>query len=105
MNEFRKFGCNVNPHDVLIRPLLTEKITAIREVKNGVAFAVHRHATRIDIRRAVEKVFSVKVASVNVLNVRGKKKRQGRFSGKRSDWRKAFITLKEGEKIELYESA
>ena len=95
----------MNPHDVLIRPLLTEKITAIREVKNGVAFAVHRNATRIDIRRAVETVFSVKVASVNVMNVRGKKKRQGRFSGKRADWRKAFITLKEGEKIELYESA
>jgi large subunit ribosomal protein L23 len=95
----------VNPHDVLLRPLLTEKITAIRELKNGVAFAVHRHATRIDIRRAVEKVFGVKVASVNVMNVRGKKKRQGRFSGKRSDWRKAFITLKAGEKVELYESA
>ena len=95
----------MNPHDVLIRPLLTEKITAIREAKNGVAFAVHRNATRIDIRRAVETVFSVKVASVNVMNVRGKKKRQGRFSGKRADWRKAFITLKEGEKIELYESA
>jgi large subunit ribosomal protein L23 len=95
----------VNPHDVLIRPLLTEKITAIREVKNGIAFAVHRRATRIDIRRAVEKVFSVKVASVNVMNVRGKKKRQGRFSGKRSDWRKAFITLKKGEKVELYETA
>lgn len=95
----------MNPHDVLIRPLLTEKITAIREVKNGIAFAVHRQATRIDIRRAVEKVFSVKVASVNVMNVRGKKKRQGRFSGKRSDWRKAFITLKKGEKVELYETA
>jgi large subunit ribosomal protein L23 len=95
----------VNPHDVLIRPLLTEKITAIREVKNGVSFAVHPQATRIDIRRAVEKVFSVKVASVNVMNVRGKIKRQGRFSGKRGDWRKAFITLKQGEKIELYESA
>ena len=95
----------MNPHDVLIRPLLTEKITAIREVKNAVAFAVHRHATRIDIRRAVEKVFNVKVASVNVVNVMGKKKRQGRFLGKRADWRKAFVTLKEGEKIELYESA
>lgn len=104
-NVFNKFGCNVDPYDVLIRPLLTEKITAIREIKNGVAFAVHRQATRIDIRRAVEKVFDVKVASVNVMNVRGKKKRQGRFSGKRSDWRKAFITLKQGEKIELYESA
>ena len=95
----------MNPYDVLIRPLLTEKITAIREIKNSVAFAVDRRATRIDVRRAVEKVFSVKVASVNVMNVRGKKKRQGRYLGKRSDWRKAFVTLKEGEKIELYESA
>ena len=95
----------MNPHDVLIRPLLTEKITAIRETKNSIAFSVHRQATRIDIRRAVEKVFSVKVASVNVMNVRGKKKRQGRFTGRRSDWRKALITIKEGEKIELYESA
>ena len=95
----------MNQHDVLIRPLLTEKITAIRETKNAIAFSVHRQATRIHIRRAVEKVFSVKVASVNVMNVIGKKKRQGRFTGKRSDWRKAFITLKEGEKIDLYESA
>ncbi len=95
----------MNQYDVLIRPLLTEKITAIREVKNCVAFAVHRSATRIDIRLAVEKIFSVKVDSVNVMNVMGKKKRQGRFLGKRSDWRKALVTLKEGEKVELYETA
>jgi large subunit ribosomal protein L23 len=95
----------MNPYDVLLRPLLTEKITAIREIKNSVAFVVDRRATRIDIRLAVEKVFSVKVDSVNVMNVRGKMKRQGRFLGKRSDWRKAFVTLKKGEKIELYESA
>ena len=90
---------------MLIRPLLTEKITAIREIKNSVAFAVDGRATRIDIRRAVEKIFSVKVASVNVMNVRGKNKRQGRYMGKRSDWRKALVTLRDGEKIELYESA
>lgn len=95
----------MNPYDVLIRPLLTEKITAIREIKNSVVFAVHRRATRIDIRLAVEKIFTVKVDSVNVMNVRGKKKRQGRYLGKRSDWRKAFVTLQDGEKIELYESA
>jgi len=95
----------MNHYDVLIRPLLTEKITAIREIKNSVAFAVDRRATRIDIRRAVEKVFSVKVDSVNVANVKGKQKRQGRYLGKRADWRKAFVTLKKGEKIELYESA
>ena len=103
--KYRKLGYSMNPYDVLIRPLLTEKITAIREIKNSVAFAVDSRATRIDVRRAVEKVFSVKVTSVNVMNVKGKKKRQGRYLGKRSDWRKAFVTLKEGEKIELYESA
>ncbi|MGD9852492.1 MAG: 50S ribosomal protein L23 [Nitrospirales bacterium] len=95
----------MNPHDVLIRPLLTEKITSIRETKNAVAFAVDGRATKIDIRRAVEKVFQVKVSSVNVQNVQGKRKRQGRYLGKRSDWRKAIVTLKEGEKIDLYESA
>ena len=95
----------MNDYDVLIRPLLTEKITSIREVKNLLAFAVHKRATRIDIRRAIEKIFNVKVLSVNVVNVKGKPKRQGRFLGKRSDWRKALVTLKPGEKVELYESA
>ena len=82
----------MNHYDVLVRPLLTEKITAMREIKNCVAFAVDRRATRIDIFRAVEKIFTVKVASVNVMNVKGKMKRQGRYLGKRSDWRKAFVT-------------
>lgn len=95
----------MNPHDVLIRPLLTEKITSIRETKNAIAFAVDGKASKIDIRRAVEKVFQVKVAAVNVQNVLGKRKRQGRYLGKRADWRKAIVTLKEGEKIDLYESA
>lgn len=94
-----------DPHDILLRPLLTEKITSLREEKNCVAFAVSREATKIDIQRAVEKALNVRVASVNVMNVKGKPKRQGRFVGKRSDWRKALITLKEGEKLELYESA
>ncbi len=90
---------------MLIRPLLTEKITSIRETKNAVAFAVDGKATKIDVRRAVEKIFQVKVSGVNVQNVQGKRKRQGRYLGKRSDWRKAIVTLKEGEKIDLYESA
>ena len=85
--------------------MLTEKITSIRETKNAIAFAVDGKATKIDVRRAVEKVFQVKVASVNVQNVLGKRKRQGRYLGKRADWRKAIVTLREGEKIDLYESA
>ena len=95
----------MNPHDVLIRPLLTEKITSIRETKNAIAFAVDGKATKIDVKRAVEKIFQVKVDSVNVQNVLGKRKRQGRYLGKRADWRKAIVTLKEGEKVDLYESA
>ena len=94
-----------DPHDILIRPLLTEKITSLREAKNCVAFVVNMQATRIDVQRAVEQVLKVRVESVNVMNVKGKLKRQGRFVGRRSNWRKAIVTLKQGEKVELYESA
>jgi large subunit ribosomal protein L23 len=92
-------------HDVLLQPLLTEKITAMRERDNTVGFLVRRDANRIQIKQAVESLLKVKVERVNVLNVRGKTKRLGRFVGKRPDWKKAFVKLKEGEKLELYESA
>ena len=91
--------------DILLRPLLTEKITGLREQANRVAFAVKPDANRIEIRQAVELALKVKVKSVNVMNVLGKKKRQGRFVGRRASWKKAIITLHEGEKVELYESA
>ena len=91
--------------DVLVKPLLTEKITMLREHANRVAFMVRIDANRIDIKRAVEAALKVKVKSVNVMKVMGKTKRQGRFVGKRPDWKKAIVTLKEGEKLELYESA
>lgn len=92
-------------HDVLVQPLLTEKITAMREGSNKVGFLVRRDANRIEVKRAVEAALNVKVAKVNILNIMGKTKRLGRFSGKRPDWKKAIVTLKEGEKLELYESA
>jgi large subunit ribosomal protein L23 len=92
-------------HDVLVQPLLTEKVTAIRESTNTVGFLVKREANRLQIKRAVEALLKVKVARVNVLNVMGKTKRLGRFAGKRPDWKKAYVTLKPGEKLELYESA
>lgn len=92
-------------HHVLIQPLLTEKVTAMRESNNTVSFLVHPGANRVQIKQAVEALLKVKVERVNVLNVQGKIKRLGRFSGKRSDWKKAFVKLKEGEKLELYESA
>jgi large subunit ribosomal protein L23 len=95
----------VDSHRVLIRPLLTEKITGLREHTNTVGFVVHPDANRIQIRQAVEALLKVKVEKVNLMNVRGKVKRLGRFSGRRSDWKKAFVTLQEGEKLEMYESA
>ncbi len=95
----------VDSHRVLIRPLLTEKITGLREKTNTVGFVVHPNANRIQIRQAVEALLKVKVEKVNIMNIRGKIKRLGRFSGRRSDWKKALVTLKEGEKLEMYESA
>ena len=95
----------IDMHAVLVQPLLTEKVTALREKTNTVGFIVHPDANRVQIKQAVEALLKVKVAKVNVMNVSGKIKRLGRFSGKRSDWKKAFVTLKEGEKLEMYESA
>ena len=91
-------------HDILLQPLLTEKITALRESSNKVGFLVRRDANRIQIKRAVEVALKVRVERVNVLTVKRKTKRLGRFSGKRPDWKKAIVTLKKGEKLELYES-
>ncbi len=91
-------------HNVLIRPLLTEKITSLREKANQVGFLVKRDANRIQIKKAVESALKVRVERVNVMTMKGKTKRLGKFAGKRSDWKKALVTLKEGEKLELYES-
>ncbi len=94
-----------DPFDILVKPLLTEKITGLQDHANRVAFVVRSNANRIEVRRAVEVALKVKVKSVNIMTVRGKPKRQGRFLGKRPDWKKAIVTLHEGEKLELYESA
>jgi len=94
-----------DPFDILIKPLLTEKITGMQERTNTVAFIVRGDVNRIEVRRAVEVALKVKVKSVNIMTGRGKPKRQGRFLGKRPDWKKALVTLHEGEKLALYESA
>jgi large subunit ribosomal protein L23 len=91
--------------EVLIQPLLTEKITGLRETANKVGFIVRSDANRIEIKRAVESALKVRVERVNVMNVPGKIKRLGRFAGQRPDWKKAIVTLKPGEKLEMYESA
>ncbi len=96
---------SVGMHWILVQPLLTEKITGLREKSNTVGFVVHPEANRVQVKQAVESLLKVKVEKVNLMNVRGKMKRLGRFAGRRSDWKKAFVTLKEGEKLEMYESA
>jgi len=88
---------------VIIRPLLTEKNAVLKEAQNRVVFEVAPDANKIEIKRAVEEAFQVSVKAVNVLNVRGKLKRLGRNMGRRRDWKKAIVTLKEGSTIEFFE--
>ena len=86
--------------DVIRRPVVTEKTTIAREQQGEVVvFEVARNATKIDVRRAVEKLFGAKVASVRTQIAHGKFKRQGRFEGQRPDWKKAWVRLREGEKV------
>jgi large subunit ribosomal protein L23 len=90
--------------DVIRRPLITEKSTEQREATGVVAFEVHRDANKIQVKRAVEAQFKVKVAEVRVANCHGKVRRQGRYAGRRPDWKKAYVRLAEGEKpIEFFE--
>ena len=88
---------------IVRRALITEKGTILRERRNQYHFEVAREANKIEIRHAVESIFSVKVAEVRTMNVAGKPKRQGRFLGRRSHWKKAVVTLQPGQKIELFE--
>lgn len=95
-----------NLYDVIRRPLITEKTTLLKETQRALCFEVHRDATKPEIKKAVETLFSVKVQNVRVSNMHGKVKRQGRYFGKRPDWKKAYVVLKPGEKmIELFEQA
>ena len=88
--------------DILIRPIVTEKSTALME-QGKYTFRVPLAATKIQIRQAVEQIFKVKVQAVNTMRYEGKLKRMGRTQGRRSDWKKAVVTLKPGEAIELFE--
>lgn len=90
--------------EIIRRPLITEKSSVQREDKNIVAFEVHRDANKIEVKRAVEAQFKVRVAEVRIARMHGKMRRQGRFVGRRPDWKKAWVRLAEGEKqIEFFE--
>jgi large subunit ribosomal protein L23 len=85
--------------------VVTEKTTIQKDERHQVSFEVQRRANRVEVKRAVEKIFNVHVAAVNTLHVRGKVKRRGRILGKRRDWKKAVVTLMPGERIEFFEGA
>jgi large subunit ribosomal protein L23 len=92
-----------DPYQIIQRPLLTEKSDRLRESDNQYCFAVVPDANKLEIKHAIESLFQVKVEQVRVQNMLGKKKRMGRNEGRRASWKKAFVTLKEGESIELFE--
>ena len=90
--------------EVVRNPLITEKSTIMRETTGVVVFEVDRRANKIEIKNAVEKQFNVKVAEVRVARVHGKERRQGRYSGRRPDWKKAYVRLTDdSQKIAFFE--
>ncbi len=94
----------VDAGKVLLQAMISEKATTLQEKSNCYVFRVAPGANKLQIKLAVEKAFSVKVKNVATVNVKGKTKRLGRFEGKRSGWKKAFVWLKPDNKIELFET-
>jgi len=91
------------PSDILIVPIMTEKLSILREKGNKYSFKVNLNANKIEIKNAVETMFGVSVIRVNILNKMGKSRRMGWNFGKTSRWKKAIVTLKEGDKIDIFE--
>ena len=88
----------MNANKIIRRPLVTEKSTLMRETgANIIAFEVATGANKIEVKRAVEELFKVKVAEVRLINFQGKVKRMGRFAGRRRSWKKAYVRLAEGQ--------
>lgn len=92
-----------DPRAVVRKALITEKGTGLRELRNQYFFEVARDANKLEIQKAIESIFHVKVTGVRTMQVRGKVRRQGRYAGRRSDWKKAIVTLGADQKIELFE--
>ena len=92
-----------DPRSIVRRALITEKGTLLRELRGQYHFEVARDANKIEIKHAIEAIFNVKVAEVRTLQAHGKVKRQGRWVGRRNDWKKAIVTLRPDQKIELFE--
>jgi large subunit ribosomal protein L23 len=92
----------MNAHQIILRPLITEKNTNLM-VYNKYSFEVDRNANKTQIKRAIEEIFQVSVTKVHTMNMRGKMRRRGMRFGYTADWKKAIVTLAEGDRIELFE--
>ncbi|MFO8165543.1 MAG: 50S ribosomal protein L23 [Thermodesulfobacteriota bacterium] len=90
-------------YQIIKKPLITEKATRQKEQANQLAFEVDKYANKILVRNAIEKIFKVKVLSVRIINIKGKKRTVGRNVGKKADWKKAIVRLAPGENIEFFE--
>ena len=90
-------------YQIIKQPLITEKANLLKEKENKVSFVVDRGANKAEIKEAVERLLKVKVLEVHVSNMKGKPRRIGRTMGKRSDWKKAVVTLRPGDHIEFFE--
>ena len=90
-------------YDIIRRPLITEKTNIQKEAFNQITFEVDRRANRVEIKRAIEKLFNVRVSTIRTIQVKGKVKQRGRVVGKRRDWKKAIATLMPGERIDFFE--
>lgn len=94
-----------DPYQIILRPLITEKSTLLKDKNREICFEVHPNANKIEIKEATEKLFKVKVDRVRVLRMKGKMRRVGRNVGRKKNWKKAYVRLKEGEKmIEYFEA-
>ncbi len=91
-----------NPHDVIIKPVISERSMDLMQ-DNKYTFIVHNKANKVEIAKAIEKIFNVTVESVNTLKVKGKTRRMGRYVGKTPERKKAIVKLKEGDRIEVIE--
>lgn len=95
----------IDVRNIILGPVITEKSNLHKESYNQITFEVDKRANKLQIKEAVEKMFNVRVESVRTVNCVGKKRRLGRFEGKKRDWKKAIVKLKEGDRIEFFEGA
>lgn len=92
-----------NLHSIIVRPLVTEKSTEKLEREGAYSFVVDKDANKVEIARAIESLFNVKVSDVRTMQYRGKERRMGRYIGRRAAWKKAIVKLREGDTIEIFE--